>query len=186
MTRDSSTTGPTEEKKDTKWTDSQIRWLDDKVPGEEDDTNASDDDEEDEMPFDPFADPDPTEVFRFRFVAKTQKGRKSSAPGTAIEAAGSSDDGTESINLNIHGYKTGSDAVWQSTGLTLWKASTYLCDYMVEHVDELCGERVLEVSMQFIQVLRRAIRCNLVKYRTALQEQMIQIHGCEPRTVHRQ
>jgi len=144
------TTTKEEKKKDIRWTDAQIRWPDDKVPPGDDETN-DDDDDESGNPFDPFADPDPTEVFKFRFVFENKKAKQSTTPimsETAIEAAKYSDDDdeSESINLNIHGYKTGSDEVWQSTGLTLWKASKYLCDYMVKHADELRGQRVLELG----------------------------------------
>jgi hypothetical protein len=74
---------------------------------------------------DPFSDPTPTQVFSFHF-------RETSS--------------LEDIELSIHGYKTQSDQVWQSTGLTLWKASKYLCDYMVDHASELQNKSILELG----------------------------------------
>ena len=126
------------EEQDVKWTDAQIRWPEDKVSPE--DAADESDDDQDENPFDPFADPDPHEIFSFRFVTK----KSSSNNEEPIE--GATDDDEESIRVEIHGYKTDSDQVWESTGLTLWKASKYLCDYMVKHDEKLRGQRVLEVS----------------------------------------
>jgi hypothetical protein len=136
------------EEKDVRWTDAQVRWPEDEVKPEG--TSDDDDDDDDYNPFDPFADPDPHEIFKFRFV--TNKKKKSTTTTTTTEpieqiaTENDDDDDDESIRLDIHGYKTASDQVWESTGLTLWKASTYLCDYMVQHADELKGQRVLEVS----------------------------------------
>lgn len=125
------------EEQDVKWTDAQIRWPEDKVSP--DDEGESEDDE-DENPFDPFADPDPHEIFSFRFVPKK------SASNNEEPIEGDDDDDEKSIRVEIHGYKTDSDQVWESTGLTLWKASKYLCDYMVEHAEKLKGQRVLELG----------------------------------------
>lgn len=111
---------------DIRWTDASIRWPEDKV------VSTHDDDGDDDINgplFDIFADHDPHEVFNFRFVTKEVN-------STIMN----------SIQLNIHGYKTESDEVWQSTGLTLWKASKYLCHYMCEHADELQNQRVLELG----------------------------------------
>ena len=132
------------EEKDVRWTDAQIRWPEDKETGdgaspESNNKNSGDDDDDDENPFDPFADPNPHEIFSFRFVPKTKK-------AVETEPIENDDDDNESIRLEIHGYKTDSDQVWESTGLTLWKASQYLCDYMVQHANKLRGQRVLEVS----------------------------------------
>mmetsp|Transcript_56664 Transcript_56664/g.63343 ORF Transcript_56664/g.63343 Transcript_56664/m.63343 type:complete len:318 (+) Transcript_56664:58-1011(+) len=108
---------------DIRWTDASIRWPEDKV------VSILDGDDDINGPvFDIFAD-DPHEIFNFRFVTKEVN--------STI---------TNTIQLNIHGYKTDSDEVWQSTGLTLWKASKYLCHYMCEHVDELQNQRVLELG----------------------------------------
>ena len=136
------------EKKDVRWTDAQVRWPEDEVKPEGASDNGDDDDDNDFNPFDPFADPDPHEIFKFRFVTNNKKTKSATTEPIEERAIENDDDddGNESIRLDIHGFKTDSDQVCESTGLTLWKASTYLCDYMVQHADELKGQRVLEVS----------------------------------------
>ena len=110
-----------------RWTDDKIRWPDDKDPKDDDD----EDDEEEDRPFmDPFKDPDPTDTFSFRF-------RNSLC-----------DQGDSNIVIELSGYKHDSDEVWQSTGLTLWRASEHLCNYMVQHADMLQDKRILEVSKE--------------------------------------
>jgi hypothetical protein len=141
-------TKPTDadEENDIRWTDAQIRWPEDEVSRKE--TNEEEEDD-DENPFDPFADPDPTEIFSFRFVTKRKKSIPATEPtegATEDKTEDKTENDDESIRLEIHGYKTESDQVWESTGLTLWKASKYLCDYMVLHANKLRGQRVLEVS----------------------------------------
>jgi predicted nicotinamide N-methyase len=96
-------TTPTE----TKWTDDTIRW-----PEDNDKKIEKDDEEEEERPMDIFKDPDPTENFQFRFEIG---------------------DEDEAIEIELDGYKSDSDEIWHSTGLTLWKASEYLCRYLVKH-----------------------------------------------------
>lgn len=152
---------------ETPWTDAQIRWSDEEEGASKTKNNqwtekggndSDDDDEHNDAFFDPFADPDPTQIFHFSFAIpnvslpaasllsdsnskSTQKGNDSAvATSTAINA-------TDIVELKIQGYKTHSDEVWQSTGLTLWKASKYLCDYMVENADQLQGKRILEVRV---------------------------------------
>lgn len=144
-----STTSTTNEEKDVPWTDAQIRWSEDELSNYEN-INSENETDECNNPFDPFADENPQEVFSFRFVTNEKK----STTATAIEEPivrtteydNNSDGENESIRLEIHGYKTDSDQVWESTGLTLWKASTYLCDYMVQHAEKLRGQRVLELG----------------------------------------
>jgi len=132
----------TDEPKDVKWTDARIRWPEDDVVDKNQPNSSCSDNDEDENPFDPFADSDPNEIFHFRFV--TSRNGSITSTNHIEEETTNSDD--ESIHLEIHGYKTDSDQVWESTGLTLWKASKYLCDYMVKHADKLRGQRILEVS----------------------------------------
>lgn len=50
-------------------------------------------------------------------------------------------------NVTVRGYKRDADAVWQSTGLTLWRASEYLCDYLAENPRRLLRRRrILELG----------------------------------------
>lgn len=91
---------------ETKWTDDSIRWPEDN----KNEKSGMDDAEEEERPIDIFKDPDPTESFQFQFGI----------------------DG-EPVEIELNGFKSDSDEIWQSTGLTLWKASEYLCRYLVTH-----------------------------------------------------
>lgn len=70
-------------------------------------------------------DPDPFEVFPFRFERP---------------------DDDAPIDITIRGYKTDADEVWQSTGLTLWRASDYLCRYQMEHLQLFRNKRTLELG----------------------------------------
>ena len=101
---------------ETKWTDASIRWPDDDPIKDEDIL------EEDTF-IDPFKDPDPFQIFSFQFEINSQK----------------------NIHLSIRGHKTDSDGVWESTGLTLWRAADYLCDYQVNNIEMFEGKRILEV-----------------------------------------
>lgn len=53
---------------------------------------------------------------------------------------------SSSIDIEIRGCKTDADEVWQSTGLTLWRASDYLCQYQIENVSLFLDKRVLELG----------------------------------------
>lgn len=66
-----------------------------------------------------FADPDPLDTFRFDFGGH---------------------------HLVLSGYKAELGQTLNSTGLTLWRASEILCQYMVEHPILIENETVLEVS----------------------------------------
>jgi hypothetical protein len=117
---------PETQLKETKWTDASIRWPDDKT--------TADDSEEEYGYMDPFKDPDPFQIFSFKFNAST------SSTSNIVDNA---------IDISIRGHKTDSDGVWESTGLTLWRAADYLCEYQVKHVQMFEGKRVLEVRMVF-------------------------------------
>jgi hypothetical protein len=152
---------------ETPWTDAQIRWSDEEgAPKtkkneltEKGGNDSEDDDEHNNDVFlDPFADPDPTQIFHFSFAIPNEplptslllsesNSNSSAKDNDSAVATSTATNAADIVELKIQGYKTHSDEVWQSTGLTLWKASKYLCDYMVEHVDQLQGKRILEVSV---------------------------------------
>jgi len=50
------------------------------------------------------------------------------------------------IDIKIRGFKKDADEVWQSTGLTLWRASDYLCRYQMENVRLFQNKRILELG----------------------------------------
>ncbi len=113
---------------ETRWTDASIRWPEDKPR-----TFDSDDEEEESGYIDPFKDPDPFQMFSFKFER----------PGPLKDLE---EEDHKFIDINIRGYKTDADAVWESTGLTLWRASEYLCSYQMKNIELFEGKRVLEVS----------------------------------------
>ncbi|KAL7541912.1 hypothetical protein ACHAXR_012250 [Thalassiosira sp. AJA248-18] len=80
-----------------------------------------------------FRDPDPFEIFSFQF-------KRPDDPTT------SSDDENKVIDIQIRGYKTDADEVWQSTGLTLWRASNYLCQYQMQNLQLFQDKRIIEIG----------------------------------------
>ena len=124
-----------------RWTDDKIRWTEDN-----DKTNDGNDEEEEETAYiDPFKDPDPFDTFSFRFQLKKQLTDATTAADATTEKNHNSES-NEWIELAVRGYKTDSDQVWQSTGLTLWRASEHLCHYMTQHSELFQNTRILEVS----------------------------------------
>jgi predicted nicotinamide N-methyase len=84
-------------------------------------------------------DPDPFETFSFRFENPPVEGDRRGeevAPTT----------GGRFIDIQLRGYKTDADEVWQSTGLTLWRASDYLCRYQMENLIMFQNRRTLELG----------------------------------------
>mmetsp|Transcript_5561 Transcript_5561/g.8124 ORF Transcript_5561/g.8124 Transcript_5561/m.8124 type:complete len:265 (+) Transcript_5561:95-889(+) len=70
--------------------------------------------------FDLFSDPDPYDTFRFTFGSN--------------------------IALNLKGIKQENGQTLKSTGLTLWRASPALCEYMVPNAEPMKGKKVLELG----------------------------------------
>eukprot|EP00980_Cylindrotheca_fusiformis_P006192 scaffold1325_cov95-Cylindrotheca_fusiformis.AAC.3 len=107
----------TDEVKETKWYDAWIRWE----RGSKEMYN--DDDDDDDHP------PIPTETYSFSYMIDDED-----------------DEEKEEIEIELQGFSANSEAIWSSTGLTLWRSSEYLCNYLVQHRKELllyegCGER---------------------------------------------
>lgn len=105
---------------ETRWTDARIRWPGDSerrdrnVGGDDD----SDDDDEGALQ-DPFKDDDPTQTFTYHFPIQTKNedSNASSAPTRSQQAI---------VDIEIRGYKDDSDEIWESTGLTVWRAAEHL------------------------------------------------------------
>jgi predicted nicotinamide N-methyase len=87
-------------------------------------------------------DPDPFETFSFRFeippTREDRRGEEGEAASTAV--------GGGCIDIQLRGYKTDADEVWQSTGLTLWRASEFLCRYQMENHVLFRNARTLELG----------------------------------------
>ncbi|CAJ1954877.1 unnamed protein product [Cylindrotheca closterium] len=98
--------------KETKWYDAWIRWEKGSKENYDDD---DEDEEEDEEP--PLI---PTDTYHSSYQVPSQN-----------------DDATPIINLELMGFPSESEAIWTSTGLTLWQSSEFLCDYLVEHYGEI-------------------------------------------------
>ena len=78
-------------------------------------------DESDDLVGDLFADPDPIDTFHFDF-------------------------NSGKIHITLQGHKAENGQTLHSTGLTLWRASPLLCEYMVSEQDCIRERTVLEVG----------------------------------------
>ena len=139
------------------WRDDLIRWegglnvdiKKKKISDNGDESSSSSDDDGQSFLMDPFADPDPFQIFKFDFdlSEKQQQQEEEEGVDQADDAIDEKADTNKSmISLQIKGYKTDAEQVWQSTGLTLWRASHYLCEYQVEHPELFSNKRVLELG----------------------------------------
>lgn len=96
----------------------------------------NDDKEEEEGFGDLFADPDPFETFHFTFELDKDDSNR---------AAESSDNST--INIMVRGHKAENGQTLNSTGLTLWRASNILCEYLLKHSRRMIQHKsVLELG----------------------------------------
>lgn len=131
------------------WTDDSIRWdggLRVKTNDERlDEAYLSD---EEDYVVDPFKDADPFTLFSFHF--EKTKMMLPQPPVVIDDATGNNvvvEDDERFVNIQIRGYKTDADEVWQSTGLTLWRASAnYLAQYQMENLHLFHNKRILELG----------------------------------------
>ena len=54
--------------------------------------------------------------------------------------------GEDDIVIELKGFESESEQIWNSTGLTLWRSSHYLCDYLVENAPMLQDKRIIELG----------------------------------------
>jgi len=100
---------------ETTWIDAWIRWdrnSKDVINGDESD----DFDTEERVP--------PTTEFSFVYRLSDQEHDSNTSNPL-------------NINLTLKGFPTESEQIWNSTGLTLWPASHYLCEYLVDHYPDI-------------------------------------------------
>ena len=136
------------------WRDDLIRWeggLNVDIKKKSDDGDDGDESSDDGQSFliDPFADPDPFEMFHFDFdlpSSNNNTNQQQALDDTDNKDEVNNNNTSRSISLQIRGYKTDAEQIWQSTGLTLWRASHYLCEYQVEHPELFQNKRVLELG----------------------------------------
>jgi predicted nicotinamide N-methyase len=107
----------------------------------------SDDDEHDDASgwTDLFSDPDPMDEFHFRFELPIDH----ASDGDDISAA--QDESNRSIDIHLVGYKAELGQTLHSTGLTLWRASSLLCDFLLQHPGYVRGKSVVEVRFETMQ-----------------------------------
>jgi len=130
---------------EVQWTDASIRWPehDDefkKNSNNNKNNNGGDDDDDDECsPFfmDPFKDANPFQDFSFKFEITEKFNEKYQHHHNQEQ---------KYIKINIRGYKSDSDEVFESTGLTVWKAAEYLGQYQIKHSLLFHGKRILELG----------------------------------------
>jgi predicted nicotinamide N-methyase len=110
---------------------------------------ASTEEEEEEGGFlDPFADPNPGQEFTFEY-----------STGNVLEEEENEEDTTttttkttpltksvDTVHVTVRGFKADSDETWESTGLTLWKATHSLNDYIQKHYHKWQGYSILELG----------------------------------------
>ena len=117
------------DEKETPWIDAWIRWERDSKDIVDDDDSKDEDEgqkEEDEEAI-------PTESYAFQYPLPPLLSGSKAQPTF--------------INIELKGYPSESEQIWNSTGLTLWRSSHYLCEYLIEHCEELCTNKaVLEVG----------------------------------------
>ena len=101
--------------KETTWIDAWIRWdRNSKDIVDEDQNDDVGDDER--VP--------PTTNFSFDYTLPAQ--RYDSCSFAPLN-----------LTLNLRGFPSESEQIWNSTGLTLWPSSHHLCEYLLQHYQEL-------------------------------------------------
>mmetsp|Transcript_16458 Transcript_16458/g.23408 ORF Transcript_16458/g.23408 Transcript_16458/m.23408 type:complete len:295 (-) Transcript_16458:147-1031(-) len=106
-------------------------------------TEEGDNDTEDEpMIFDLFQDPDPYETFAFTFHVEDPEEFES----IKYHKKSSSKYLKRKIDIKLNGIKTENGQTIKSTGLTLWRASNILCDYLCENPQIVKGKNILELG----------------------------------------
>ena len=117
------------------WIDAWVRWERNSMETYNDDDQEHDDDEhEQELP-------PPTETYTF-----TYPNPKSS-------------ESADSITIELRGFDSDSEQIWNSTGLTVWKSSHHLCNYLVEH------SRMLENNKRILELGSGLGRCGILAHK---------------------
>jgi predicted nicotinamide N-methyase len=121
--------------KETPWIDAWIRW-------ERDSKDVFDEDEDEDE--DEVAPAIPTETYSFRY---------------SIPASEDSSKGDETVvDIELRGFPSESEQIWNSTGLTLWRSSHFLCEYMVQHAGDILRDR------QIVELGAGLGRCGILAY----------------------
>jgi hypothetical protein len=90
-----------------------------------------------------FADPDPLDTFRFQFDLNCRQDGDDGDNGR--ELSGACGRAKQRIEISLVGYKAELGQTLHSTGLTLWRASSLLCDFLVQNPSYIRQKAVVEV-----------------------------------------
>jgi hypothetical protein len=136
-----------DKEQETRWIDAQIRWDDVVEPQEMSgvERESVDDDDDDDAAvsqLDIFADPHPQETFVFTEQPPLSRTNSDNDDNTI----------NNMIHVRLDGYKADSDAVWQSTGLTLWSAALSLAQYLLLQYNNEEGSVVLRPGQSILEV----------------------------------
>mmetsp|Transcript_10564 Transcript_10564/g.15917 ORF Transcript_10564/g.15917 Transcript_10564/m.15917 type:complete len:330 (+) Transcript_10564:89-1078(+) len=122
------------------------------------------DDSEKEHNFDLFGDPDPYEIFFFSFTVpaapavppnenaatstnNTHVAKDNILGGCSEKGNMTTEDRHErEISITLKGFKHEHERIFDSTGLTLWRASKLLCDFMCSNTHYIEDKTVLELG----------------------------------------
>lgn len=99
------------------------------------DADAGSDDDSPDMG-DLFADPDPLDTFHFEYALPEHETLNPTKTVIPIKT----------VNITLTGHKAELGQTLHSTGLTLWRASELLCDYMIVQNTAIQQKNVLELG----------------------------------------
>eukprot|EP00536_Pseudo-nitzschia_multiseries_P016160 jgi/Psemu1/45117/gm1.45117_g len=120
--------------KETTWIDAWIRWdRNSKDIIDDDDDDHGDEEEGDRVP------PTAEFTFDYRLPTSSSSSSSSSSPPSSAENNNHGTASTRDLLLTLKGFPSESEQIWNSTGLTLWPSSHYLCEYLLENYRELLG-----------------------------------------------
>lgn len=107
--------------KETPWIDAWIRWERDSkaIVGDDEDENEND------------APATPTDSFSFRYPLPSSHGDIK---------------GASFVSMELKGFPSESEETWNSTGLTIWRSSHHLCEYLLQHPELVKNKRVVELG----------------------------------------
>ena len=125
---------------ETRWIDAWIRWERDSkhmvTHDDDEDQDGHTDDSDDE----PMV---PTDTFSFRYK------------GSANQPA---------IDIDLKGFPSDSEQTWNSTGLTLWRSSEYLCDYLFQEwrTQDTSSPNMFDANNRFLELGSGLGRCGIL------------------------
>jgi hypothetical protein len=112
----------------TTWIDAWISWdRNSKEIVDDEQQETEDCEEEEQVP--------PSIEFSFDYKLRAREADTTDSTRISTSKQPSLDDTT--LTLTLKGFPSESGQIWNSTGLTLWSSSHYLCEYLLDHYREL-------------------------------------------------